>query len=248
MHSGDFDAAGAVLITIRAAAASTTLFLTWNSLAFRVVSRDSHDNDLLNGLDIVREQPFLTFPAIDAATVKPENNQAIGHPPNPYGDSNHFTAQQFATSAGQAIGAGRNGVQQQGIPAPAPPALPHGYSGAPGVEQDAHIHPELRNLREANGNGNHVPTPSMMQPGLQPQQEAVQPIMSGPPQPSSSLSPNMDDTEMGEGSMSDGRRQAKRELSQSKRAAQNRAAQVSTHISAFVRLMSLKFHLAIKHV
>jgi len=50
--------------------------------------------------------------------------------------------------------------------------------------------------------------------------------MGGPPHPSSSVSPSMESADMGDVVMADGRK-AKRELSQSKRAAQNRAAQVS---------------------
>lgn len=48
--------------------------------------------------------------------------------------------------------------------------------------------------------------------------------MAGAPHPSSSVSPHMDAMDMGDAVMADGRK-AKRELSQSKRAAQNRAAQ-----------------------
>jgi hypothetical protein len=52
--------------------------------------------------------------------------------------------------------------------------------------------------------------------------------MAGPPHPSSSISPHMEAADMGDVVMADGRK-AKRELSQSKRAAQNRAAQVSPY-------------------
>lgn len=63
----------------------------------------------------------------------------------------------------------------------------------------------------------------MMSAGMPPQSEQPGPI----PGPSHmSGAPNMGPADMGDVVMADGRR-AKRELSQSKRAAQNRAAQVS---------------------
>ncbi|KAJ9142840.1 hypothetical protein NKR19_g7057 [Coniochaeta hoffmannii] len=63
----------------------------------------------------------------------------------------------------------------------------------------------------------------MMQAGVPPHTEGGG-VMGGPPHPSSSVSPSMESADMGDVVMADGRK-AKRELSQSKRAAQNRAAQ-----------------------
>lgn len=109
--------------------------------------------------------------------------------------------------------------------------LPNGYDAlasstqdvprpAPGkLEPEAHIHPDLR------GASGHAPTPTMMpmappaghSPGpIAPAGPSVAPLAPAPP----SISSQVDD-------LLDGRK-AKRELSQSKRAAQNRAAQVST--------------------
>lgn len=131
-----------------------------------------------------------------------------------------LAAQQFAHSAATSNGvSGRPGAQALAGP-------PHGYGGDQVGEQDAHIHPELRSLREANstqGSG-PAPTPNMMQAGVPPHSEGG--VMGGPAHPSSSVSPSMESADMGDVVMADGRK-AKRELSQSKRAAQNRAAQVS---------------------
>ncbi|OIW32412.1 hypothetical protein CONLIGDRAFT_268781 [Coniochaeta ligniaria NRRL 30616] len=63
----------------------------------------------------------------------------------------------------------------------------------------------------------------MMQAGVPPHSEGGG-VMGGPLHPSSSVSPSMESADMGDVVMADGRK-AKRELSQSKRAAQNRAAQ-----------------------
>jgi hypothetical protein len=157
-----------------------------------------------------------------------QNNNNISHP-STYTD-NQFPAQQFASSATNGVAASRTPVH--GLPSAGLSSLPHGYNGTGAVEQDAHIHPELRTLREANAGAGQAPTPNMMQAGAPPPPppEALG-QMGGPMHPSSSVSPNMDDTEMGDSSMNDpSRKQAKRELSQSKRAAQNRAAQVSPHL------------------
>lgn len=103
------------------------------------------------------------------------------------------------------------------------PTLPHGYADSPVVEHEAHIHPELRSIHKEAAKNGHAPTPNMMPAGM-PQSEQAGSI----PGPShmSAGGPNMGPADMGDVVMADGRR-AKRELSQSKRAAQNRAAQVS---------------------
>jgi hypothetical protein len=132
-----------------------------------------------------------------------------------------LAAQQFAQSATSATSngvSGRTGAQV--LPGPS-----HGYGGSQVGEQE-HIHPELRSLRESTTGqiAGPAPTPTMMQAGVPPHNEGG--VMGGPPHPSSSLSPSMESGDMGDVVMADGRK-AKRELSQSKRAAQNRAAQVS---------------------
>lgn len=104
-------------------------------------------------------------------------------------------------------------------PAPAPSVtqpLSHGFSdattpttAAPVLDPELSIHPTLRSP-------GYVPTANMMPSGVQPPPEHPGAV----PMPPSSSAP-LD----GEDPNADGRK-AKRELSQSKRAAQNRAAQV----------------------
>lgn len=133
-----------------------------------------------------------------------------------------IASQQFAHSAPRSNGvSGQPGAQV--LPAPA-----HGYTGNQIGEQDAHIHPELRSLRDSNPGQDpgHAAATNMMQAGVPPHSEGGGGVMAGPPHPSSSVSPSMESADMGDVVMADGRK-AKRELSQSKRAAQNRAAQVS---------------------
>ncbi|KAK4193880.1 putative transcription factor kapC [Podospora australis] len=96
--------------------------------------------------------------------------------------------------------------------------LPHGYSHAQLPQHEVHIHPELRSHETAPNSG-YVPPPAMIQAGVPPPPDQV-PIMSGPP--AGMAQPVGVIEQHGEGG-SDGRK--KRELSQSKRAAQNRAAQ-----------------------
>lgn len=62
--------------------------------------------------------------------------------------------------------------------------------------------------------------------------------MGGQHHPSSSVSPSMESGDMGDIVMADGRK-TKRELSQSKRAAQNRAAQVSQPFSFYTSRESI---------
>ncbi len=102
-------------------------------------------------------------------------------------------------------------------PGSAAHTLAHGYTHAQVPQSEAHLHPELRSGNEAPA---PVPVyttiPNMIPPGAS--QTAV---MSGPLQ---AVAPAVGAVDTDEGP--DGRK-AKRELSQSKRAAQNRAAQVS---------------------
>ena len=101
------------------------------------------------------------------------------------------------------------------------PPLPHGYSHAQLQPSEAHIHPELRSGHEPPAAvTTYPPVPNMIPSG--PSQAVA---MSVPP-PVIPQSAGVVDT--GEGA--DGRK-AKRELSQSKRAAQNRAAQVGDQTS-----------------
>lgn len=126
-----------------------------------------------------------------------------------------YTNSNFAAhpqSAAEGPGANRTPAGSTGQP------LPHGYTHQQLPQSEAHIHPELRSAHEsAAAAPAYVPVPNMLPPGLQSLDQAV--AMTGPPAP---VTPPMP-TEAGEGT---DRRKAKRELSQSKRAAQNRAAQV----------------------
>jgi hypothetical protein len=104
---------------------------------------------------------------------------------------------------------------------PGPATLSHGYSHAQLPQGEAHIHPELRSSHEPPPTTPvYAPIPNMIPsgPGVSHPNQAVP--MQGPP---SVVAPAGGSPEA-EGA--DGRK-AKRELSQSKRAAQNRAAQVS---------------------
>lgn len=104
-------------------------------------------------------------------------------------------------------------------------SLSHGYSGAatptptaPIIDPELSIHPTLRSP-------GYVPTANMMPSGIPPSAEhpgavSVVPIPSAPSPP---------------GDPSADGRKAKRELSQSKRAAQNRAAQVRTQCAQRLR-------------
>ncbi|KAL2262663.1 hypothetical protein VTK26DRAFT_533 [Humicola hyalothermophila] len=106
--------------------------------------------------------------------------------------------------------------------APAGPAgqpLPHGYGHQQISQTEAHIHPELRSPQEAPTTAPaYVPIPNMLPPGMQSLDQTV--TMTGPPAP---VAAPMAAADAGENATD--RRKAKRELSQSKRAAQNRAAQ-----------------------
>ncbi|KAK6948554.1 hypothetical protein Daesc_010324 [Daldinia eschscholtzii] len=95
---------------------------------------------------------------------------------------------------------------------PSPQA--HGYGGS-GLETQSHIHPQLRTSSAG------VPASDMMQRGVSPPSDEGAPVSASPVANMAAqglLGHDPDD------SVTDGRK-AKRELSQSKRAAQNRAAQ-----------------------
>lgn len=100
--------------------------------------------------------------------------------------------------------------------------LPHGYNHAQPTQNESHIHPELRSSHEPAPTQGYAPVPSMMPAGLSPTSD-----QSGAMSASTTtvVVPAMGGVDNSDGG-ADGRK-AKRELSQSKRAAQNRAAQVS---------------------
>ena len=111
-------------------------------------------------------------------------------------------------------------------PQPQPQPLPHGYSDASGPavpsaistpDSEAHIHPSLRS------SPTYATAPSMMSSGVPPASDHGGPA-AGPSSASTVTSGFGVDALLD--NAADGRK-AKRELSQSKRAAQNRAAQAS---------------------
>jgi len=106
---------------------------------------------------------------------------------------------------------------------------PHGYNHAPPGPSDAHIHPELRSASDpaAPPNSAYPPVPASSIMGAQHQPNNHH-IIPGPLAPMGGSPEPMD---MSGDGMQDGRGNKKRELSTSKRAAQNRAAQVSFPIS-----------------
>ncbi|KAI2618856.1 hypothetical protein GGR54DRAFT_145850 [Hypoxylon sp. NC1633] len=127
---------------------------------------------------------------------------------------NYFTHTQ-PTSAQSLVAA----VAPVAAPHPAlkpirPSPQTHGYDGL-GIETQSHIHPQLRSPSSG------VPASDMMQRGISPPSDEGGPVSGSPVAGMAAqglLGHDPDD------SVTDGRK-AKRELSQSKRAAQNRAAQ-----------------------
>ena len=101
-------------------------------------------------------------------------------------------------------------------------SLPHGYNHAQVPQIESDIHPELRSgLDSPAPIPAYPPVPHMIPPGAG-VPHPNQPVpMQGPPQAVAPAPGHLDAADTPEG------RKAKRELSQSKRAAQNRAAQVS---------------------
>jgi hypothetical protein len=111
----------------------------------------------------------------------------------------------------------------QGSPIAAAHTLPHGYNHAPPAQNEAHIHPELRSADAVPTSSAYpaVPIPNMMPAAsLSPSDQTA--VMAGPTAAIGVAPGGVD-----HGEYSAEGRKAKRELSQSKRAAQNRAAQVS---------------------
>ncbi|KAL2128322.1 hypothetical protein VTI74DRAFT_9350 [Chaetomium olivicolor] len=103
-------------------------------------------------------------------------------------------------------------------PVPAAHTLPHGYSHPPLPQSQSDIHPELRSKHEPIAPAPaYAPIPNMIQAGMPPPDQTV--AMSGPPAPGAPVEGPAQTGEVAP----DGKK--KRELSQSKRAAQNRAAQ-----------------------
>ncbi|KAK3903908.1 putative transcription factor kapC [Staphylotrichum tortipilum] len=126
-----------------------------------------------------------------------------------YAVAAYAAAKQHSHSASEV-----SGVNRTSSGPPAHP-LPHGYSHAQIQSSEAHIHPELRSSHEPPAAvPAYPPVPNMIPSGPS---HAV--AMSVPP---AVVPQPVGVVETGEGA--DGRK-AKRELSQSKRAAQNRAAQ-----------------------
>ncbi|KAL1844738.1 hypothetical protein VTK73DRAFT_1884 [Phialemonium thermophilum] len=151
--------------------------------------------------------------------ASPDSNQVAA-----YAESGYPTREFAAPQQSNPNGIGESQVSAL-LAASSP--LSHGYEDSTVGDQEAHIHPELRSIQKASpsatGNG-HTSPPNMMPSAVPPQTEQGPPI-SGPSH-QAPVSVNVAPSEMNDVVMSDGRR-AKRELSQSKRAAQNRAAQVS---------------------
>ncbi|KAM7190600.1 putative transcription factor kapC [Rhypophila sp. PSN 637] len=111
-----------------------------------------------------------------------------------------------------------HGVERP-LPITAAHPLPHGYNHAQPSQNESHIHPQLRSSHEpATTPGYAAPVPNMMPAGLSPTSD-----QSGAMSTTTVLAPAMSGADTSDGG-ADGRK-AKRELSQSKRAAQNRAAQ-----------------------
>ncbi|KAK4146856.1 putative transcription factor kapC [Dichotomopilus funicola] len=97
---------------------------------------------------------------------------------------------------------------------------PHGYNHTQLPQGEAHIHPELRSGHDSPTAAAHfAPIPNMIPQGAVVQHSTQSVPMSGPP---AGVAPGVGPAGSEDGA--DGRK-AKRELSQSKRAAQNRAAQ-----------------------
>ncbi|KAK3987848.1 putative transcription factor kapC [Cladorrhinum sp. PSN332] len=150
-----------------------------------------------------REDPSVPPSAAPLLAHHPNNYAAASFPPPPPPPSEGATG------------------DNRGSPAATAHSLPHGYNPPHLQPSEAHIHPELRSGHEPPPNPGYVPVqvPAMISAAVPPPPEQVL-AMSGPP---AVVPPAGGIIDNGEGG-ADGRK-AKRELSQSKRAAQNRAAQ-----------------------
>ncbi|KAL2166425.1 hypothetical protein VTG60DRAFT_2778 [Thermothelomyces hinnuleus] len=150
-----------------------------------------------------REQPAAAAPAAPAPAVE----HSVYAPPHP-----NFAGHLQAASDGA-------GAKSE----PGPSALPHGYNHQQQLPQgEAHIHPELRSSHEPPPT---APVYAPPIPNMIPQAAGVPHASQAVPMPGQpvAVAPAVGPSETGE-TPTDGRK-AKRELSQSKRAAQNRAAQ-----------------------
>ncbi|KAK4231335.1 putative transcription factor kapC [Podospora fimiseda] len=154
-----------------------------------------------------REDPSVPPPPTAATAaplaLHPNNYTAASFPPPPPPPSE---------------GAPRD---SRGSPATATHTLAHGYNPPHLQPNETHIHPELRAGHDSAPNPGYVPVqvPAMISAAVPPPPEQVL-AMSGPPAVVASAGGIIDSVEGG----AEGRK-TKRELSQSKRAAQNRAAQ-----------------------
>ncbi|KAM7206871.1 putative transcription factor kapC [Naviculisporaceae sp. PSN 640] len=165
-----------------------------------------------SGGDHVKMEKMEIDPRRPEAPVETSlvNNHVEQHPafPNPA-----YPAHSQSPPNGQ--GAERPSPVQAAHP------LPHGYNHAQPTQNESHIHPELRSSHEPAPTPGYAPVPSMMPAGLSPTSD-----QSGAMSASTTtvVVPAMGGVDNSDGG-ADGRNKAKRELSQSKRAAQNRAAQ-----------------------
>ncbi|KAK4450125.1 putative transcription factor kapC [Podospora aff. communis PSN243] len=145
-------------------------------------------------------------------------------PGGPIAASSHAANQTTHTASGFASHSrspsdGQGGGQ--GSPIAAAHTLPHGYNHAPPAQNEAYIHPELRSADAVPTSSAYpaVPIPNMMPAAsLSPSDQPA--VMPGPTAAIGVAPGGVD-----HGDYSAEGRKAKRELSQSKRAAQNRAAQ-----------------------
>ncbi|EGS21407.1 putative sequence-specific DNA binding protein [Thermochaetoides thermophila DSM 1495] len=148
-----------------------------------------------------QEQPGVSQPETEANQPAYQTQAYAGHPqPGP-----------------EAPGASRSPSGAAAQP------LPHGYAHPQLPQTDAQIHPELRSPHDPAAvvaHTQYAPTPNMMPAGVPPPDQQV--AMQGTPAPVAQPAPAPEAAAAA--APADGRK-PKRELSQSKRAAQNRAAQ-----------------------
>lgn len=138
----------------------------------------------------------------------------------------HYLTHQATTSALSSVGAvaANTASTHPGLKPIQPSPQSHGYDDSSGLETQSHIHPQLRTT------SNIVPASDMMQRGVSPPSDEGGPVSTSPVGGMGAQGLLGHDTD---DSVADGRK-AKRELSQSKRAAQNRAAQVSGYLVPFL--------------
>jgi len=171
-----------------------------------LISLLSQDSDAASTSSNVKMERAARDPAGPAAANNHAANQAAY-------TTTAFPSHSRSPSDGQEGG--------QGSPIAAAHSLPHGYNHAPPAQNESHIHPQLRSSTDAaapTSGYSAVPIPNMMPASLSPPDQST--VMSGP---TGAIGAALGGVDHGEFS-AEGRK-AKRELSQSKRAAQNRAAQ-----------------------